>query len=47
MGVLDRSLRAFVIAPVAIAVAFIVGAGSVVGVVLFALPRLVISVTSH
>lgn len=35
MGILDRSLRAFVIAPVAIAVAFIVSTGSVAGVVLF------------
>ena len=35
MGILDRSLRAFVIAPVAIAVALLAGAGSVAGVILF------------
>ena len=35
MGTLDRSLRAFVIAPVAIAVALLTGAGSVAGIVLF------------
>lgn len=36
MGTFDRSLRAFVVAPVAIAVAFIIGAGTVGGVILFA-----------
>ena len=35
MGVLDRALRAFVVAPVAIVLALIVGAGTVAGVVLF------------
>ena len=35
MGILDRSLRAFVVLPAAIVVAFVVGAGSVGGVVLF------------
>lgn len=35
MGVLDRALRAFVVAPVAIVVALIVGAGTVAGVILF------------
>ena len=35
MGILDRSLRAFVVAPAAIVVAFFVGAGSVGGIVLF------------
>ncbi|HET9324531.1 MAG TPA: DUF2892 domain-containing protein [Gaiellaceae bacterium] len=33
MGTLDRILRAFVVAPVAIALAFVVGAGTVLGVV--------------
>lgn len=35
MGVLDRGLRAFVVAPAAIVVAFVVGAGTVGGVILF------------
>lgn len=35
MGILDRSLRAFVVAPVAIVVAFILGAGTLVGIILF------------
>ena len=35
MGVLDRALRAFVVAPVAIVLAFILGAGSIAGVILF------------
>ena len=35
MGVLDRGLRTFVVAPVAIVVALIIGAGTVGGVILF------------
>jgi Inner membrane protein YgaP-like, transmembrane domain len=35
MGTLDRGLRAFVVAPAAIVVAFVLGAGTVFGVVLF------------
>lgn len=35
MGKIDRGLRAFVVAPVAIVVALIVGAGTVGGIVLF------------
>jgi hypothetical protein len=35
MGTVDRALRAFVVAPVAIVVAFLVGAGTIAGVVLF------------
>ena len=35
MGLLDRALRAFVVAPVAIVLAFILGAGSIAGVILF------------
>jgi hypothetical protein len=35
MGTLDRSLRAFVVAPVAIVVALILGAGTLGGVILF------------
>jgi hypothetical protein len=35
MGALDRGLRAFLVAPVAIVIAFLVGAGTVAGIVLF------------
>ena len=35
MGTFDRGLRAFVVAPAAIVVALIVGAGTVVGIILF------------
>jgi DUF2892 family protein len=35
MGALDRGLRTFVVAPAAIVVAFIVGAGTIGGVILF------------
>ena len=35
MGALDRALRAFVVAPLAIVLALIVGAGTVAGVILF------------
>jgi len=37
MGSIDRRVRAFVVAPVAIVIAFVVGAGSVAGIVLLAL----------
>ena len=33
----DRALRTFLVAPAAIVVAFVVGAGSIAGIVLFAL----------
>ena len=35
MGTLDRGVRAFVVAPAAIVVALILGAGTVAGIVLF------------
>jgi hypothetical protein len=35
MGAYDRGLRAFVIAPAAIVVAFILGAGTLGGIILF------------
>jgi hypothetical protein len=35
MGMFDRGLRAFVVAPAAIVVAFIVGAGTLGGIALF------------
>jgi hypothetical protein len=37
MGSLDRALRAFVVAPVAIVAAFALGASSIGGIVLFAI----------
>jgi Protein of unknown function (DUF2892) len=35
MGTVDRSLRALVVAPAAIVVALLVGAGTIAGVILF------------
>ena len=35
MGTLDRSLRAFVVAPLAVVVALVLGAGTVGGIILF------------
>ena len=35
MGTVDRALRAFLVAPAAIVVALLLGAGTVVGVILF------------
>ena len=35
MGTFDRALRAFVVAPVAILVAFVLGAGTLAGVIFF------------
>jgi Protein of unknown function (DUF2892) len=35
MGALDRGLRAFVVAPAAIVVGLLLGAGTVVGIILF------------
>ena len=43
MGVLDRSLRALVVAPVAIVVALIVGAGSSAGLILFVVAGIMIA----
>ena len=37
MGSFDRRVRAFVVAPVAIVLAFVVGASSLAGVILFVL----------
>jgi hypothetical protein len=42
MGVLDRGLRAFVVAPVAIILAVIVGATTVGGIILFAVAGLML-----
>jgi DUF2892 family protein len=35
MGVRDRAIRAFVVAPAAVLLAFAIGAGTVIGIVLF------------
>jgi DUF2892 family protein len=43
MGVADRVLRAFVIAPVAIVVAFAVGVSSIVGIVLLVLAAVLLA----
>ena len=37
MSSLDRGLRTFLVAPLAIVLAFVVGAGSIFGIVLFAI----------
>lgn len=43
MGALDRGLRAFVVAPVAIVAAVLVGPGTVGGIVLFVLAGLMVA----
>jgi Inner membrane protein YgaP-like, transmembrane domain len=42
MSNLDRALRSFVVAPAAIVLALVVGAGSIGGIVLFALAALML-----
>jgi ABC-type proline/glycine betaine transport system permease subunit len=46
MGVLDRGLRTFVVAPVAIAVAFVIGAGTVGGIILFVVAGIMLATSS-
>ena len=46
MSTLDRRLRAFVVAPVAIVIAVLVGAGSVVGIVLFAVAAIMLATSA-
>jgi Protein of unknown function (DUF2892) len=46
MSTLDRGLRAFVVAPVAIVLAFVVGAGSIGGSVLFALAAIMLATSA-
>ena len=43
MGTLDRALRAFVVAPVAIVMAFILGAGTLAGGVLFVVAGIILT----
>jgi len=42
MGSIDRMLRAFVVAPAAIVVAIVIGAGSVVGIILLAVAAIML-----
>jgi hypothetical protein len=46
MSNLDRGLRSFVIAPVAIVIAVLVGAGSIGGLVLFALAAIMLATSA-
>jgi hypothetical protein len=46
MGSLDRGVRAFVVAPVAIVLAFIVGASTVTGVILFVLAGIMLATSA-
>ena len=46
MGSIDRILRVFVVAPAAIVVAIVVGAGSVVGIVLLALAAVMLTTSA-
>jgi len=42
----DRALRTLLVAPVAIIVAFVVGAGSLTGIVLFALAAIMVATSA-
>jgi hypothetical protein len=42
----DRALRTFLVAPAAIVVAFVVGAGSIAGIVLFALAAIMLATSA-
>lgn len=46
MGSIDRLVRAFVIAPAAIVVAIVVGAGSVAGIVLLAVGAVMLATSA-
>lgn len=46
MSNLDRGLRTFVVAPAAIVVAILLGAGSVAGIVLFALAAIMLATSA-
>jgi len=46
ISTLDRGLRSFVIAPAAIVIAFVVGAGSVAGIVLFVLAAVMLATSA-
>ena len=46
MGVFDRSLRAFVVAPAAIVVAFILGASTLGGIILFVVAAIMLATSA-
>jgi Inner membrane protein YgaP-like, transmembrane domain len=46
MGSIDRVLRSFVVAPAAIVVAIVLGAGSVLGIVLLALAAVMLATSA-
>jgi hypothetical protein len=46
MSTTDRALRAFLVAPAAIVVAFVVGAGSIAGILLFALAAIMLATSA-
>jgi hypothetical protein len=46
MGVIDRGIRAFLVSPAAIVVAFIIGAGTVGGIVLFVVAGVMLATSS-
>ena len=46
MSNLDRGLRAFLVAPLAIVVAFVVGAGSILGIALFAIAAIMLATSA-
>ena len=46
MKTTDRALRAFLVAPAAIVVAFVVGAGSIAGILLFALAAIMLATSA-
>jgi Protein of unknown function (DUF2892) len=46
MGIFDRSLRGFVVLPAAILVAFVVGAGTVGGVILFVVAGIMLATSA-
>jgi hypothetical protein len=46
MNTTDRALRAFLVAPAAIVVAFVVGAGSIAGILLFAVAAIMLATSA-
>jgi Inner membrane protein YgaP-like, transmembrane domain len=46
MSTLDRALRSFLVAPAAIVIAFVVGAGSAGGIALFALAAVMLATSA-
>ena len=46
MSTLDRRLRAFLVAPLAVVIAVLVGAGSIAGIVLFAVAAIMLATSA-